>query len=453
MNFKTDYNAVVDPRVGIITSLNKTTYCNRLPKKAVSWNASVSNGSILNGMQSDRIAGGTHFDSDKAKYAAIGEAIERYSGNYIQRNLIKGSYNSLKRKGYTLLDPMQIPLYSHMQYKQKGFPFIPMTRDLPIEWVEGYSLTQRQNVWIPASLVFINYYNKDRIKTEPLTNFVIFSGVACGNTIESSITSGLLELIERDATAMWWAWQPHLNALDINSHEQIKRLLETEEEDTGISYKVIPLNTDINTPVTGALMIDSQLDLKLMGFSARHSPVESVLKSLAETFQLHNVASSLLDPFSQTWLAAEDGILNDKALTHYRRDRSYKKSFRDDFRDMGDLFHNLQYYLDISTHEKLNFITNAKEVNSSFFEGNYNRGFDEILKNLNDLDLECLYVDITTSDIKEVGLHVTRTLVPGLIPNAPTAFPFLGPDRLYKVPKKLGWETNKEINLYPLPHS
>ena len=457
MNLKIDYNSLIDERLGLITDLREIPLDPRFPKKVVTWNSAISNGMVLNGMPSDRIAGGTNFNSKQARLAAIGESVERYVGNYIKKDLLRGSFNELTRKGYYLLDPLQIPLYSKYQYSQKGFPFIPLTRDLSIEWIEGYSLTQKRHVFLPASLIYINYYSGERLLNEPPTNFVMYAGIACGDSLEASIKSGLYELIERDATAIWWSSAPNIDALDIYSNTKIKHLLQSETNNNDMVYKVLPLTTDIDVPVTGALLHDKLDNIKVMGFSARHNPEECILKSISETIQLHSVAANILNPNSFAWKASDEGILNDQALKPFKNNRAYQKSFKNNFRDMVDLLHNVQYYLDPTTHHHLDFITSAQESNQEFFSKNKAQTLNEMVRSLDLLGLECFYVDLTTPDIKDSGLSVTRTFVPGLVPNGPTAFPYLAPDRLYNIPKKLGWKENilteGELNLSPLPHS
>jgi ribosomal protein S12 methylthiotransferase accessory factor len=62
---------------------------------------------------------------------------------------------------------------------------------------------------------------------------------------------------------------------------------------------------------------------------------------------------------------------------------------------------------------------------------------------LEEVGLEALVVDITTPDVREVGLQVVRVLVPGLVPmHGNHNFPYLGVERLYSVPEKLGWASN-----------
>ena len=48
------------------------------------------------------------------------------------------------------------------------------------------------------------------------------------------------------------------------------------------------------------------------------------------------------------------------------------------------------------------------------------------------------YVDVTTADVARTGYRVVRVVVPGLIPNWPAGFPFLGKRRVQDIPVQLG---------------
>ena len=74
---------------------------------------------------------------------------------------------------------------------------------------------------------------------------------------------------------------------------------------------------------------------------------------------------------------------------------------------------------------------------------------------LDEQGLEVIAKDITTPDVRDVGLSVVRVLVPGLVPmHGNHNFPYLGVRRLHDVPEKLGWETEgwDPIGINPDPH-
>jgi ribosomal protein S12 methylthiotransferase accessory factor len=67
---------------------------------------------------------------------------------------------------------------------------------------------------------------------------------------------------------------------------------------------------------------------------------------------------------------------------------------------------------------------------------------------------DIIMCDLSTSDVKDAGFKVVRIVVPGLIPlHGDHRYPFLGGQRLYKVPRKLGLrKLVNEISVNPYPH-
>lgn len=93
---------------------------------------------------------------------AIGEALERYWGSRINKPLIKRSFRELKKKA---LDPQKVIYFCRDQYYKKGFPYERYHSAIPIHWIEGYSLTEKRNLWVPAFSVYLGF--NQLIKEEP----------------------------------------------------------------------------------------------------------------------------------------------------------------------------------------------------------------------------------------------------------------------------------------------
>lgn len=450
------YAKLIDPRTGIIGVLQKVEYDAHLPQAIHSWSAYCCDGMVLADAPTDRIASGTYFDSERARLAAIGEAVERYVGNIIAKPLLRGSYAELTRKGYPLLDPLSIPLYSESQYATRGFPFKRLTRELPVYWVEGHSVTRNLPVWVPASLVYINYYLNE-YEQEPKTNFVIYSGIACGASKEAAMLSGLTEIIERDGIEIWWRAGGRKTALRMDDEARIRACLVPKDDTSQIRYKFFMATSDIHVPVCAALLEDPLKQIVTVGTAARTDEREACLKALTEAVQLHHLSADILNPDGTIWKFMKNGIYHSKVLKPYNADRAYRSIFRRDRRDMIDLYSTAQYYLDPNAHEEISSLLQAPETASLKERSAVQPRFADLVEELDRLNLECICVDLTTPDIAACGLSVVRMLAPGVALNAPAAFPFLGSPRLYEVPYKLGWSAHplkeEDLQLIPLPHS
>jgi len=67
--------------------------------------------------------------------------------------------------------------------------------------------------------------------------------------------------------------------------------------------------------------------------------------------------------------------------------------------------------------------------------------------------MDVIIVNLTTSDVKDIGFNIIKVIVPELIPlHSNHDFPFKGSKRLVEVPKKWGKKLEeKELNLFPHP--
>ena len=75
-------------------------------------------------------------------------------------------------------------------------PFDPSAE---IEWSPVWSLRDQRFKYLPTSLLYFFYRGPGRYQVHADSN-----GCAAGNTLEEAIVQGFLELVERDAYAIWW---------------------------------------------------------------------------------------------------------------------------------------------------------------------------------------------------------------------------------------------------------
>ncbi len=454
-----DYDLLVDPRYGLIRSITPHPHGPEIPAALVSLTATVSNTQLLGPWNGDRAAlGAAFFDSEPARRAAIGEAVERYCGNFIPRGLRKASYLDLAAAGETALHPEELVLYSESQYAAEGFPFVRLGPALSVYWAEARDLSSGQEILVPASLVYINFY-VGRLAEEPLTNFVIYSGIAAGAGREAAERSALEELIERDATMIWWLSGSPVTELDAAGSPVVRAALAAREDDGALSYRLIQIPTVFEIPVVGALIQDRRNQIVALGVACRPEPTAAALKALVEAIHLRYFSLGLLDPRGSVWLSMEAGILDARPYKPFRADRAYMDSYRADFHDVTDLGCQSQIYLDPRMHRHVERILRpgaSKPLGSvPRLEGGDPRRL--LLDRLADHGFRALSADVTTPDVRAAGLSVVRVIVPGLYPNAPAAFPCLGGRRLYEEPARLGWLPGvlgeEDLDLTPLPHT
>ncbi len=464
---------LVDRRLGLLTQVVPYQPSPRMPRSWVGWSARAGNTRAFAGWEGERFGfGAALVDHDRARRAAVGEAVERYCGNAVPANLDIASHAELRRAGRPALDPALLTLYSDRQYGARGFPFRRFTRDTPVAWVPGTDLHTGASVLVPASLAYLNYFRGPRAK-EPATHAMAYAGIATGENREHAERFALEELFERDANTIWWASgapaQVVADADDLLHRYGIRHdgaPHADAEADTvggggdagsaGRVIRILRIPGQLPVPVLAAFIEEPGEGLVAYGTACRADPVEAAKKALVEAFAMLELTAEIADGTSAHWRAVDRGEIPAVAYRPYRADRRYADDLRPDHHDLVDLPAVAQLYLDPrmqgGTLDRLRERTRTvrfadiEPVDDVHARRRY-------LDLLAARDLPAVSVDVTTADVRAAGLTVVRVIVPGLYGNAPAAFPLLGGRRLYEVPVELGLVPGPltEAGLYPHP--
>jgi ribosomal protein S12 methylthiotransferase accessory factor len=77
---------------------------------------------------------------------------------------------------------------------------------------------------------------------------------------------------------------------------------------------------------------------------------------------------------------------------------------------------------------------------------------DFLVKRLHSLGMDCIALDLTTDELRDVGLWVVRVVTPELVPmSAVYRARFLGYRRIYDYPEKAGFGKLTEADINPAP--
>ena len=164
---------------------------------------------------------GTDLDFLTAMMKSMAEALERYTLNAKERNVLyKKTYRELKSLGYICFYPAA-PFFEDFVYEK--FPFCKqITPEVTTDWVATKRLSDNQMIWLPASLIYFNTHKTlTNILKSPTSN-----GMSC-SFFHSAVEGSLLELIERDTFLyMWLAKSPGEEIVfDKISNQSLKQLL------------------------------------------------------------------------------------------------------------------------------------------------------------------------------------------------------------------------------------
>ncbi|GAA1829430.1 hypothetical protein GCM10009836_04130 [Pseudonocardia ailaonensis] len=390
-------------------------------------------------------------DEYTARAAAIGEAVERYCGNAVPDVLHHSSYDELVRAGRAALDPAALALYSARQHALAGFPFVPFTRDLRVGWVPGTDLHGGGQVWVPASLAYLDYVHGARA-AEPPTHSPMYSGIAAGTDRARAERSALEELLERDATGIWWASGAPAAGLDDGG--RVTGALGRPAGDVPLRVHLTAVPSAFDVPVVAAL-VEQEGGYLGFGTACRADPAAAGSKALVEALGLLRHARDLADPGSLAWAAVASGTIEAHAYLPFRADRRHLDDAGPHYRALTDLPAVAQLYLDprmqgapldrlrpaaTRSVEDLPVVPDPRA---------------EYLRRLAAAGVRVVSVDLTTPDVAAAGWCVVRVVAAGLVGNGPPAFPLRGSARLYEVPARLGWpdppRDEDDLVAHPLP--
>lgn len=234
---------------------------------------------------------GKGVSAEQSQASALCEAIERYCALYQGDEpsiVARGSELSNMKRRY--LDFQQLAPYSASQYQRFGDKNHPDSRqkqaavpyeDQAIHWVGAWSLSRDEAVYLPLCSCFTNIpFDDDRFGRWHS------NGCAAGNTLEEAILQGLFELIERDATAIWWYNRIRRPAFDMGlipaEHMRLLDATLSQEHE----FWVLDLTNDIGVPVMAAIGRHKQSAAISFGFGCHVQAELAAQRALTELCQL-----------------------------------------------------------------------------------------------------------------------------------------------------------------------
>ena len=360
-------------------------------------------------------------NAEQAEASALMEAIERYSGIF-QGDEIRMTRRFSDFAPGDAIRPNDILLFSDAQSlpEQTGeedsqetqassAPFDPSAK---IEWSPVWSLRDNRFKHIPTSLLYFFY-------SGPAAFHADSNGCAAGNTIEEAIVQGFLELVERDAYAIWWYNRLRRPEVDLaHFNDSYVRDLQSQLAETGRRLWVLDVTSDLGIPTYVAIlhwMQNGQENIEF-GSGAHFDPRIAMLRTLTELNQFLSIGLMGGGTGEKSSL---DGItplrLEDYPFLTPVGDPTTPSGFGAKFGPIDNTRAQVDACVDIARRAGLDF----------------------------------LVLNQTRPDVE---VNVVRVIVPGLR----HFYRRYGPGRLYDVPVKLGWLDRPlpESELTPfLPHS
>ena len=359
-------------------------------------------------------SGGKGRNELQAKTGALCEALERTSG-------IAWGNEPVRLSTYRALGPEAVPIrelapFSEAQYAARDLfnaENVSEYHDVPprfdenaeISWSPAWSLTHHRLRYLPTAYCFYGFRDPGQFFTRCDSN-----GCAAGGSLEEAILYGLLELVERDAVAIWWYSRVRRPELDADGFG-IARWAELKRhygETLGRDLHAIDLTTDLGIPTVGVVSRcrDRAVEDIIVGFAAHVDPVVALSRALEEANQyLPSVRERAPDGSTVYRLFSEETVRWWKTATYAN-----------------------QPYLVGNPNSPPRTLAEMPNLSTDDVAADV----EACVRAVERCGLEVLVIDQTRPDI---GLPVARVVVPGLR----HFWRRLGPGRLYDVPVKLGW--------------
>jgi ribosomal protein S12 methylthiotransferase accessory factor len=366
--------------------------------------------------------GGKGSNPVDAEAGALCEAVERFSGNYQGDELrVRGSLRSL---GAEALHPNDSLLYADEQYRTRrewntGHGVIhqvcePFDENAVLDWTPLWSLGEQRHRLLPTGLLYYGAPGEDGNRCVRADS----NGNAAGSSLEDAILQGILELIERDAVALWWYNRTPMPGVDLTAFGD-PWVEEMTARYAGIGRELwaLDVTSDFGVPavVAASRRVDSGGEDILFGFGAHLDPRTAVRRAVTELNQMlpavAEAGAGTADPDAARWLreatVANQPYLRPDGGVPPRTPADFAFEYRQDVRD------------DVTALVRT-------------FAGH---------------GMETLVLDQTRPD---VGLPVVKVVVPGLR----SFWARFAPGRLFDVPVRLGRlaapTAYDELNPFPM---
>jgi ribosomal protein S12 methylthiotransferase accessory factor len=424
---------IVDPRVGIVRDVTE------LPRDAGApdffhFYARACNTTAFTNQLNFAAAGGASSDRGLAVAKAVGEAVERYCGAIYDVEELP--LFSRKEAPFACVEPALFAHYNAEQYESPGFPYVPFDDGTPVRWVPAVDALTFETIHVPAAKVYIPYSYYLGSGDSPICQ-PISTGLACHMSPAEAAVSGICEVIERDAVMLMWQAMISPPQIRVETLSDANYDLAERYEHGGGKVTMFDLTTDVGVPTVLSVVryASSEQPAMVVAASTSLDPEEAARKSLEELAHTRRYSQQInlrlprlvVDAPNHENVTGQIGHLNfwcDHQNTHHA----------------GFLF---------ASRKRMDFDELPNRA-----AGDARRNLNVLARAIEGTGHRTLLIDVTTQDVRELGIAVIRAVVPGYHPLA-LGFPHRarGGRRLYEVAQKLGHKgITPEAGENPIPH-
>ncbi|MEU8637055.1 TOMM precursor leader peptide-binding protein [Amycolatopsis sp. NPDC048633] len=269
------YRHLVSPLTGVVKELRRD------PRGPAFFNSVRSGPNVVPGLRgADRLGsalraenGGKGVTPLHAEVSALCEALERHSARFDgDEERVRGSFRSLGDKA---VHPDTCQLFHERQYTDRA----PFDDDAELDWTPVWSLSRGEHRLFPTALLYFGAPGPASVVTDS-------NGNAAGSTLEDAVLRGMLEVVERDAVALWWYNRTRQPGVALPGDPWTTELREVYAG-LGREVWVLDVTSDIGVPVMAAVSRRTGPPEEIMlGFGAHPDPAVALRRALTELNQL-----------------------------------------------------------------------------------------------------------------------------------------------------------------------
>jgi ribosomal protein S12 methylthiotransferase accessory factor len=247
------------------------------------------------------------------------------------------------------------------------------------DWMVAQSIADRRSVRFPAELVLRRPASRRKARRETES-----AGVGAGPTREAATLSGLLEVIERDAIALWWHGGVPARTVgaELIDNPEFESFMSGLRGDSSRIWWLLDITTDLGVPAYAALSAEWDGRAVVAGFSAGLDAGAATRDAILEMCQME---------LAQEMALAKHARNGEDALSS--QDRLWIARARD---------------LSLVAAPQLLAQAPARPVNGLPIAGD---PLTAIVERLRARALDAYVVDLTREDL---AIPVVRVIVPGL---------------------------------------
>jgi ribosomal protein S12 methylthiotransferase accessory factor len=416
---------LIDERVGIIHQLKETRGEAGSPN-FFHFFSELANSASFSQRSAIFRAYGSAANRETAAARAISQSLANYCAALYE--LERYPLSTAASASFPHIEPEEFALYSSEQYQQPGFPWVVFDRETPIRWAPAFDPLANEIVDLPAALVFCPYDYVQGSGDAPIVQSTL-AGLACRCDPFAAALAGLCKVIEDDALALVWQSRlsvPHIRieTLSDENYELVSRF-----ERGGYDVTLLNITTDLGVTTILAVLHGESCNMPALVFASAADPdpecaVRFSLENLARVHYLcrqitANVPRLETDPQHENILSQID---------------------------------HLNFWCDHENASQADFIFSSKE-RIEFDEIGTTVSDDPVLKleyllgKVREAGYRALLADITSADIRELGLTAVRGIIPGCHPlYIGHNMRALGGKRLWQISAKLGYRPIDETS-------